>query len=113
MAAENFDTHLWRSTLRPEMVDEGYETPKRESKTLPAGWRLTDKHAPFLVDTLWERNVEVKMRDGCKIYVDIFRPRDAAAGSVPAIITWSPYGKSACHTGGSFSCHGFFQEKSC
>ncbi|KAH0594681.1 hypothetical protein MHUMG1_07515 [Metarhizium humberi] len=100
MAAENFDTHLWRSTLRPETVDEGYETPKRESKTLPAGWRLTDKHAPFLVDTLWEKNVEVKMRDGCKIYVDIFRPRDAAAGSVPAIIAWSPYGKSACHTGG-------------
>jgi predicted acyl esterase len=32
--------------------------------------------------------------------VDIFRPLGAEVGSVPALLAWSPYGKSACHTGG-------------
>ena len=41
-----------------------------------------------------ERNVAVRMRDGVRIYVDIYRP-DGAAGerNLPAILGWSPYGK--------------------
>jgi uncharacterized protein len=38
-----------------------------------------------------ERDVAVAMRDGVKIYTDIFRPEGAK--DVPAIIAWSPYGK--------------------
>ncbi|KAE8347389.1 hypothetical protein BDV24DRAFT_157681 [Aspergillus arachidicola] len=100
MATKDFDARLWRPTLQPESADHGYENPRQETKVLAAGWKLTDAHAPFQVDTVWEKNVLVRMRDGCQIYVDIFRPRDAALGSVPALLTWSPYGKSACHTGG-------------
>ena len=38
-----------------------------------------------------ERDVEVRMRDGIRIYIDIYRPEDAV--DIPAIIAWSPYGK--------------------
>lgn len=92
---------LWRPTVNPE-VDEGYEKPQQETKILAAGWRLTHAHAPFQVQTVWEKNVPVKMRDGCQIYVDVFRPQNSTADKVPALLAWSPYGKSACHTGGWF-----------
>lgn len=39
-------------------------------------------------------DVAVKMRDGIKIYIDIFSPENEA--KYPAIISWSPYGKHAC-----------------
>ena len=41
-----------------------------------------------------ERNIQVPMRDGINILVDIYRP-DGAAGEkdLPVIIGWSPYGK--------------------
>jgi predicted acyl esterase len=41
-----------------------------------------------------ERNVMVRMRDGVRIFVDIYRP-DGAAGErdLPILLGWSPYGK--------------------
>lgn len=39
-----------------------------------------------------EQDVEVVMRDGCKIYCDIFRPADAP-GKIPVIVSWSWFGK--------------------
>src|SRR5687767_1568346 len=41
-----------------------------------------------------ERNVMVTMRDGVRIFVDIYRP-DGAAGErdLPVLLGWSPYGK--------------------
>lgn len=41
-----------------------------------------------------ERNVAVKLRDGVRIYVDVYRA-DGPVGekSLPAIIGWGPYGK--------------------
>jgi len=39
----------------------------------------------------FEQDVAVPLRDGTTIYVDIFRPDGAV--NVPAIISWSPYGK--------------------
>ena len=38
-----------------------------------------------------ERDVAVAMRDGIKIYIDVFRPADEK--SVPPLIAWGPYGK--------------------
>lgn len=40
---------------------------------------------------LAEYDVAVSLRDGNRIYVDVFRPPDST--DVPAIIAWSPYGK--------------------
>ncbi len=38
-----------------------------------------------------ERDVAVAMRDGIKIYIDVFRP--AGEKRVPPLIAWGPYGK--------------------
>jgi predicted acyl esterase len=38
-----------------------------------------------------ERDVAVQMRDGIKIYIDLFRPEDERP--VPPLIAWGPYGK--------------------
>ena len=41
-----------------------------------------------------ERNVPVRLRDGVRIYVDIYRPAGAAGErGLPALLGWSPYGK--------------------
>lgn len=40
---------------------------------------------------LIERDVAVRMRDGVRLYVDVFRPADERP--VPPLIAWGPYGK--------------------
>jgi predicted acyl esterase len=42
--------------------------------------------------------VTITLRDGVKIYADIFRP--ATEEKIPTLLTWSPYGKSAMWMGG-------------
>jgi predicted acyl esterase len=42
---------------------------------------------------LIERNVEVTLRDGVTILVDIYRPADKAEADLPILLGWSPYGK--------------------
>lgn len=42
---------------------------------------------------LIDRNVEVPMRDGVRILVDIYRPADHSEGPLPLLLGWSPYGK--------------------
>lgn len=89
---------LWRKVENPETADNAYEAPGYEEKVLPAGWRLNPTKAPFTVDTIWEKDVEIILRDGVKTRADIFRPKEG--GPVPALIAWSPYGKSAFRFGG-------------
>ena len=40
-----------------------------------------------------EYDVAVTLRDGVKLYVDIFRPK--ADGNYPVVLAWAPYGKHA------------------
>lgn len=42
-----------------------------------------------------EQDVEVVMRDGCKCYCDIYRPKDAT--NIPCIIGYSWFGKRQCN----------------
>lgn len=62
-----------------------------QTKTLPKGSRLNRKNKPTEVDMVMEKDVAVTLRDGTTIYVDIYRP--AGLEDIPAIISWSPYGK--------------------
>ncbi|KIW95575.1 uncharacterized protein Z519_04160 [Cladophialophora bantiana CBS 173.52] len=39
------------------------------------------------------RDVAVPMRDGIKIYADIFRAKTLTGSKLPTLMTWSPYGK--------------------
>jgi predicted acyl esterase len=49
---------------------------------------------PFNIDTIFDRDVGFTLRDGVTIYTDVFRPSDSDAIKVPAILPWSPYGKT-------------------
>lgn len=48
--------------------------------------------SPLPVDIQVERDVPVRLRDGTTIYTDVFRP--TGADRVPAVVAWSPYGKT-------------------
>jgi uncharacterized protein len=51
---------------------------------------------------IWDRDVPVPLRDGAVIYTDVFRP-ESTPTNLPAIIAWSPYGKSVPQTSGGSS----------
>lgn len=95
-----YDEIIWRNCVIPEEYDTNYEPPKTETRILTAGFRASMQNAPFAADCIWERDTPIRMRDGTMIKVDIFRPKDALPKSVPALLAWSPYGKSACWMGG-------------
>ncbi|KAH8673357.1 X-Pro dipeptidyl-peptidase C-terminal non-catalytic domain-containing protein [Xylariales sp. PMI_506] len=61
---------------------------------LPHGHVKSPGRREFPVDVIFERDVTVPLRDGVKIYTDVFRPVDSDAVRVPALIPWSPYGKT-------------------
>ncbi|KAK7188249.1 hypothetical protein DPSP01_009049 [Paraphaeosphaeria sporulosa] len=55
---------------------------------------------PLDSDIRIDHDVEIKVRDGCRLYVDIYRPADVPENEkLPAVISWSCYGKkySALH----------------
>lgn len=59
---------------------------------LKAGTVRTPGGAALTCDVVLEENVALTMRDGTKIYTDVFRPADDERH--PAIVAWSPYGKT-------------------
>jgi predicted acyl esterase len=55
---------------------------------------------PLESDIRIDHDVEIIVRDGCRLYVDIYRPADVPEDEkLPAVISWSCYGKkySALH----------------
>jgi predicted acyl esterase len=62
------------------------------TRTLPKGFQVGPQFAPLPDDIVFDKDVEVTLRDGTRIYVDVFRP--VGAEKVPVIVAWSPYGKS-------------------
>jgi predicted acyl esterase len=59
--------------------------------TLPKGHKRQEHLAAFQVETVWDKDFAVPMRDGVTLRTDIFRPTGSV--KVPAILHWSPYGK--------------------
>ncbi|KAI6381836.1 hypothetical protein MCOR25_001066 [Pyricularia grisea] len=59
---------------------------------LPKGHRRQPQNRPLPVPICFDHNQPFSMRDNVTIRADIYRPIDS--GPVPAIIMWSPYGKS-------------------
>lgn len=60
---------------------------------LPKGHRKDRNHAEFAADTILERDIEIPLHDGTILRADVYRPKDFD-GKVPALMAWSPYGKS-------------------
>lgn len=76
---------------KPTVGHNGYVGFEHRSEILPKGWNGFNSRAlsePILV----EHDVGIKVRDGCMLYCDIFRPPQTS-GKVPAIVCWSPFGK--------------------
>ena len=63
------------------------------TEVLPAGWRKDEGRRALDEDIIFERDICIVLRDGCKIYADVFRPPGSENEKVPAILAWSPYGK--------------------
>jgi predicted acyl esterase len=59
---------------------------------LPKGHKRTPANRAFEADTVFEKDIAIPLRDGLKLYVDVFRPKTDS--KVPAILIWSPYGKT-------------------
>lgn len=74
----------------PELTH--YEGFKPSSTILPKGHVKAKGWRPLPCDMHYERDVTVPMRDGAKLYTDVFRP--VTDEKVPAILPYSPYGKS-------------------
>ena len=62
------------------------------TRVLPAGFQVDPQFLPLSVDIVFEKDVAVTLRDGARIYIDVFRP--AGTEKAPVIVAWSPYGKS-------------------
>ncbi|KAG5660301.1 hypothetical protein KAF25_003823 [Fusarium avenaceum] len=76
---------------KPEVGDNGYVEPTPgKSEVLKKGSRPFDAR-PLDSDIRIDHDVEIVVRDGCRLYVDIYRP--TGSEKVPVIISWSPYGK--------------------
>lgn len=60
---------------------------------LNAGHQREEGKLAFKLATIFDRDVQIIVRDGTALYADIFRPHNVLE-QVPAIINWSPYGKT-------------------
>jgi predicted acyl esterase len=65
---------------------------KPGSSILKKGTTFSKGGIALPCDIIWHRDEGVKMRDGTTIYADIFLPDSNE--KVPAILAWSPYGKT-------------------
>lgn len=82
---------LFRALKNPDDNDR-YDGSEHFVKVLPAGFKRTPENRAFSVSTIYEKDAEIPMRDGTILKGDIFRPEGSSP--VPAILPWSPYGKS-------------------
>lgn len=77
---------------QPRIGENGYEGfQSGKTETRPRGWNGFNAKA-LVSDILIEHDVEVVVRDGARLYVDIYRPADVKE-KVPAVLSWSFYGK--------------------
>ncbi|KAJ5747334.1 uncharacterized protein N7511_009030 [Penicillium nucicola] len=62
---------------------------------LPKGHAKENGRKQMLVDSVVDRDTAIPLRDGLHVYADIYRPASSDEAKVPAVICWSPYGKSS------------------
>ncbi|KAF2027041.1 hypothetical protein EK21DRAFT_47362, partial [Setomelanomma holmii] len=73
-----------------------YSGPNPGTTIIPVGFKKEPDCRAFEHETVFERDIEIPLRDGTIIRADVFRPADMS--SVPAIVHYSPYGKSGAGT---------------
>lgn len=78
----NPNFHHWWSEFSPSV------------QTLPKGWKREPGRRAVKEDLIWEKDVAVPLRDGVILYADVFRPAKLDGQKLPALLAWSPYGKT-------------------
>ncbi|KAJ5363873.1 uncharacterized protein N7496_009586 [Penicillium cataractarum] len=61
---------------------------------LPEGWQREPGFRALSEPIIWEKDVPIAMRDGCILRGDVFRPLAKDGVPLPALLPWSPYGKT-------------------
>lgn len=82
-----------QTPLPPCETDPNYDNPDPSTTILHKGHKKFPDGAAFQADTIFEKDIQIPLRDGTTIRADIFRPSDASE-KAPALVAWSPYGKS-------------------
>ena len=70
----------------------GYDFGRRTT-ILTKGSVFPPAAMPLPCDIVWDRDIPVTLRDGVVIYTDVLRPVQQMV-NLPAIVSWSPYGKT-------------------
>jgi predicted acyl esterase len=78
----NPNFHHWWTDLNPSRT------------VLPKGWQRDPDRLALKEDLIWEKDVQIPLRDGVKLRADIFRPAKFDGTKLPALLPWSPYGKT-------------------
>ncbi|KAJ9121210.1 hypothetical protein QFC24_004885 [Naganishia onofrii] len=77
---------------KPVVGNNNYHAFDPRTEVLPQGWNGYNSLAlPCAIKVTHDHKVLV--RDGCRLYCDIYRPVDSDDKPVPAIICWGPFGK--------------------
>ena len=79
----------------PRYQKFGIQLSPNKHTVLPRGHLKETGRRKILVDSVFERDVPIPLRDGLKAYADVFRPQSSDEIKVPAAICWSPYGKAS------------------
>ena len=76
----------------PKIGENGYQGfQPGKSEVLPTGWNGFNAKA-LTSDIQVDHDVEIVVRDGARLYADIYRPAGSTE-KVPAIVSWGIYGK--------------------
>lgn len=69
-----------------------YEGLNQRTTVLPVGYKKEPDCRAWDTEAVFEQDIPIPLRDGVVIRADVFRP--ANMSTVPAIVHYSPYGKS-------------------
>lgn len=82
----------YKRVAQPKVGENGYqECQCGKSEVLPAGWNGFNAK-PLKSDIHIDHDVEIVMRDGVRLYADVYRPANSTKKN-PAVLSWSFYGK--------------------
>lgn len=83
---------LHTASSSPSEPHAKYHGIQEQRTILQAGFKKTPQNRAFEVDTIWEQDVPLQTREGVTLRADVFRP--VVNVPIPALVAWSPYGKS-------------------
>lgn len=89
-----FSVPVLFTSLDHEPKNTWVEYGEAERRILPKGWTKDEGRRSLSEDMIWEKDVRIPLRDGVELLADVFRPLSSDRQPVPAIMPWSPYGKT-------------------